>query len=658
MEVRVTGVPEGWNDILLKGHLKQPLAEFSRKWLPDRPFNYDILVILDKSSEDLKWDAWDGISGPNTARLVVPDFELGKELVLRRSLQVNAVKLGVTEVRLQDTDNAKYEELRSGKYTIPIDSRVLTNGDLARITSIQCGNFNDEGGFEVTHTWPSPPSDFNTMSWFGDQWPKKIQACISANGSVGKSADWSGEWMDISLPNVNGMIFDPASGDIFIVVNKPPRFYRRSLGSSGHGIAENKLPSGAVAADGSITALLVREKGHRVPFPEMGQVAPEVCGVPWPIQFSRVYRFKILKIQPQFDKVSIMNEIPLSAQHAVYIFDCSTISSTEGLQKTTIAIHEAVRKIDSYAFQCRLGLYMLLYNCNVQPSDMGLIDSELGKLGKDFKSKPTVQDTNFLHALLATGAEKMGTSQLRELKRIYRGTDSGKRDIARTVIVEPLTALSASGSNDVLKSRHRDENTVFYLLIFPSHVQIQGPENVPINSITTEFHDEVWRFLGVRFAENDGNRLRIEQGINPDTIISQRVYNTLKAPLDLAGQRFDFLGYSNSSLKNTNQVWFFSQESSSRILNAKAIRDWIGDWERSRSLSRNAPKWGARIGQAFSTSKNADILMSPDQWKVQPDLYSKPLTGTALPYTDGCGYISKKLSDRINVALGLKEDKV
>ncbi|RYC59686.1 hypothetical protein CHU98_g6523 [Xylaria longipes] len=648
-EVRVTGVPKEWNDAELKSHLKQPLEKLLRR----PPFDYDILVILDKSSEDLKWDAWDGISGPTSARLVVPDLELVKKLVSAQSLLVNGVKLGVEEISLQDTDNAKYDELRAEKkYRIPNISTTLENGDLAQIISIECGNFNGEGGFEVAHTWLSHPSNFNTMYWFGDQWPKKVQACISAEGPVGKSADWSGEWMDISLPNVRGMIFNTISREIqelFIVVNKPPRFYRRSLGSSGRGIVENKLPSGAVTTDGSITALLVREKGHRVSFPKMEQLAPEICGVPWPIQFSRVYRFKIHKLQSEFNKMSISNEFSLAAQHEVYIFDCSTISSFDGRRNTTKAISEAVQKIDSYAFQCRLGLYMLLYNCNVRPSDMGWIDSELDKLSKSFKSKPTVQDTNFLHTLLATAAEKMGTSQLRELKRIYSREET--RDGARTVIVQPLAALTES--KDALKRRHRYENTAFYLLIFPSHVQIQGPNMVPINSVTEQFHDEVWRFLGVRFAENDENHLRIEQGINPDTIIRQRVYNTLSVPLDLAGQRFDFLGYSNSSLKNTNQVWFFSQESSSKIPNAKAIRDWIGDWKNS-DLARNAPKWGARIGQAFSTSKNAEILISPDKWKVQPDIFTNPLAGTKLPYTDGCGFISKKLSNRINVALGLE----
>ncbi|KAI8623262.1 RNA dependent RNA polymerase-domain-containing protein [Xylariaceae sp. FL1651] len=659
MEVRLTGVPKEWNDIVLKIHLKQPLAEFSSQRLPSHPFNYDVLVILDKSSEDLKWDAWDGISGPNAARLVVPDFELGKQLVLAESLQVNGIKIGVTEIRLQDTDDAKYEELRKGEYKIPKDSAALENGYLAQIISIKCGNFNGEGDFETAYTWPTPPSDFNIMSWFGDQWPKKIQACISAKGPVGRSADWSGEWMDISLPNVSGMIFGSASGEtqeLYIVVNKPPQFYRRSLGSSGRGSADNNLPSGAVVPDGFITTLLVREKGHRIPFPEMEQLAPEVCGIPWPIQFSRVYRFEISKIQPKFDKLSIMNEISLSAQYTAYIFDCSTIRPTDGRQNTATAIKEAVQKIDAYALQCRLGLYMLLYNCNIQPSDMGLVDSALGKLGKDFRDTPTVQDTNFLHTLLAFGAEKMGTSQLRELKRIYHGTDSGARDDARTVIVEPLTALR--GSNDALKSYHKDETTVFNLLIFPSHIEIQGPRDVPFNSVTAEFRNEAWRLLGVRFAENDESRLRIKQGINPDTIISERVYNTLKAPLNLAGQCFDFLGYSNSSLKNTNQVWFFSQESGgSKIANAKAIRDWIGDWEKSEGLARNPPKWGARIGQAFSTSKDAEILISPDKWKIQPDSFNNPPAGTRLPYTDGCGFISKKLSDRINLALGLNEAK-
>jgi RNA dependent RNA polymerase len=666
MEVRLTDIPNDWDDLKLKLELQGPLAEFCERFSPGSEFNYDVLVILDKSSGDLKWDVWDAVSTPNTARLVIPDFELGKQLVLIKSLKLANVTLGVTVVNPQDTDNAKYEELRGKEYNFPWNLTTLRNGDLGRIILIECGNFNDKGGFDIAHTWAPPPAVFDTLCWFGDLWPKKFQACISASGPVGKSTEWSGEWMEIALPNINGLVFVPGSNgtlELFFVIDKPPRFYRRSPKSPQQRLPEKNLPAEAIAPDGSINTSLVRERGYRVPYPDLGPASsnsPEVIGAPWSIQYSRVYHFKIQDMQKSFNKESIMKEITNEKKDKVFVFDHATIASHDSRENFTKEIKEATGIIDSYVPECRLALYKVLYNCNVPPSNMNSIDKALEALAKDFKNKPTPQDIAFLHTLLKTSAEKMGTSQLRALKRLYEGTkDNISRD---TVIVDPSQAVKDCSKDETLKDRYTKKDAdipkqVFYLLIFPSHAEIQGPENAPENSVTQEFHDEVHRFLGVRFVENNGERLRTESGIDADSIIEQRVYNILKAPLNLSGKQYEFLGYSNSSLKNRNQVWLFSRENNGKVTSAEAIRDWIGDWKQSKNLARNPSKWGARIGQAFSASTPVFSLL-PEEWEVREDINNAPQSGPALPYTDGCGFISKGLCGRINEALGLKGVKV
>lgn len=676
MEVRLTSVPDSWDDATLKIKLQDPLTKFNEEHCPEQEFDYDVLAILDKSSEDLRWDSWDGVREPNTARLVVPYFELGKQLVLVQSLQLaDGIKLGVTEIKLQDTDDAKYEELRKSPYKIPWNPTILKNGDVGQILSIDCGSFNDEGGFDITYDWTPPPAGFDTLCWFGDLWPKKFHACISASGPAEKPEERTLEWLSIALPNIHGLIIVPGSNgmqELFFIVDKPPRFYRRSPKpprQSFAGLSEHNLPADLIARDGSITASITPERGYRVPFPCMGPAAPEspeVIGVPFSIQYSRVYRFKIQGVQPGFTWESLMKEVPERVKDKVFVFNHSAIPSGDSRQTFTRDIKEAARMIDTYNPECRLALYKMLYNCNIPPSSMKSVDEELDLFQKDFKSKPTCRDVTFLHALLKTSAEKMGNSQVRALKRLYKGTPPNMKDETPrdTVVADPTQAIKECSRDKTLKNRYSKSGAtipkqVFHLLIFPSHAEIHGPENAPANSVTQEYGTEIHRFLSVRFVENTGDRLRAEPGINADAVIEQRVYGILKAPLGLSGKQYEFLGYSNSSLKNSNQVWLFSREDSSdKVKRAEEIRSWIGDWERSKdTLGRNPPKWGARIGQAFSATTTAAEL-APEEWEVWEDINSVPRSGPPLPYTDGCGFISSSLCDKINDFFKLEGAKV
>jgi hypothetical protein len=219
---------------------------------------------------------------------------------------------------------------------------------------------------------------------------------------------------------------------------------------------------------------------------------------------------------------------------------------------------------------------------------------------------------------------------------------------------------------------------VFELLVYPSHVELLGPIDPNVNSMTDRYHGAIESFMRVRFVDNTRKPLRAEAGINLNTIIEHRVVRILNheiRPLlpvlrimseerrqkrlsklgafETGGlQTLDdcltpeFLGYSMSSLKKRKAVWFFGTTKGS----AKRLRDEIGTWddkdELNGGLAKKPSKWGARVSLAFTESIPV-VEISRNEWERRKDYPAD----SKFPNTDGCGLISAKLCDTINAAL-------
>ncbi|KAK8064634.1 RNA-dependent RNA polymerase 1 [Apiospora phragmitis] len=259
----------------------------------------------------------------------------------------------------------------------------------------------------------------------------------------------------------------------------------------------------------------------------------------------------------------------------------------------------------------------------------------------------------------------METARRRVLRRFHNATNdsaSRKPRIPSQNLdppVPPGEAIKAMAQSSYFKFQWDQVNQVpkiFTAMVFPSHLEMHGPQAPPQNFITETYNSQADRFLRVRFLENDGKPFRMEPGINPDEIIERHISKVLKGdtplfdPVLFGAQKFQYLSYIISSLKKRKMIMFYREDDNVSPTSAEEIRNKIGTWSeidpRSKSPAKVPWKWGARISLAFITSIPIQEL-DKSQWECRPD---EP-KGAKYPNTDGCGMISQSLADKINTVL-------
>jgi len=146
----------------------------------------------------------------------------------------------------------------------------------------------------------------------------------------------------------------------------------------------------------------------------------------------------------------------------------------------------------------------------------------------------------------------------------------------------------------------------------------------------------------VVFSDEDGQRIEFERNTNLDKIFHQRFKDILSNGITLCGRKFDFLGFSGSSLKNST-AWFMSpivvDPKLQKTVHASQVIERLGDFSHIRSPAKCA----ARIGQAF-TDTSTWFPLQPGALAWKKDV-THPITGRV--FSDGCGTISEELVEHI-----------
>ncbi|KAI0253582.1 RNA dependent RNA polymerase-domain-containing protein [Lactifluus subvellereus] len=194
-----------------------------------------------------------------------------------------------------------------------------------------------------------------------------------------------------------------------------------------------------------------------------------------------------------------------------------------------------------------------------------------------------------------------------------------------------------------------------HVVITPSRILLEGPYTTQSNRVIRRYQDNnptlVERFVRVEFRDEDRLAYRWEGDVDGTWFLQQRVGGILHEGFELGGRAFEFLAYSNSSLRE-HAVWFVSpfHDPVEGFVNAESIRASLGDFSK---LLRTPSKYAARIAQAF-TATDPSVKIRRDEWKEQDDLGS---------HTDGVGTISPELADKIweakcRAAGNLRESRV
>lgn len=185
--------------------------------------------------------------------------------------------------------------------------------------------------------------------------------------------------------------------------------------------------------------------------------------------------------------------------------------------------------------------------------------------------------------------------------------------------------LSSSSS-----SSSRDEVYIHKITITPTGMYLEGPEEIAANRVLRKYRDKRDCFIRVTFTEEDWGKVQFDRDTSNKEIFEGRFLQILRTGLGIAGEHFDFLGFSHSSLR-TQTCWFMrSFVENGSLLFAKNLIQSLGDF----SSIRCPAKCAARIGQAFSETSHA-FYINPKTVRKVPDIQRNGYT-----FTDGCGTVS------------------
>ncbi|GJE90830.1 RNA dependent RNA polymerase [Phanerochaete sordida] len=243
----------------------------------------------------------------------------------------------------------------------------------------------------------------------------------------------------------------------------------------------------------------------------------------------------------------------------------------------------------------------------------------------------------------------------------YRGAASSKDALkelfirCRKEFAAPPDTTSPDGIADGTHSRFQ----CYHAIVTPSTVRLEGPFPEQCNRVIRKYAKHTSSFLRVRFTDEARLQFRSDREVDCRTFIHQRFGNVLRRGLVIAGRHFNFLGYTQASLKE-HTAWFVSDfkhrtvapdgTTHEELVTADTIIAGLGvfdEIEYDPELMLCPARYGARLAQCFS-STSASVTIDLIEIEVIRDILDA--SGTR-QFTDGIGTISGQLAGEIWVRL-------
>ncbi|ETW86290.1 hypothetical protein HETIRDRAFT_443820 [Heterobasidion irregulare TC 32-1] len=340
-------------------------------------------------------------------------------------------------------------------------------------------------------------------------------------------------------------------------------------------------------------------------------------------------------------------------------------------------LDESHKRVAPYAHQLRVILYdykdILRFEqmcrdaqCQPQPVRIGKIkafwrgffaEPQVHRLYKWVSTMPWAVAFQ-VEALLRNGL--VNTRELLDLQRpidaIVAQHGSQANEILRQYSValrmrkpheNPLQCFERACTEDVEPMKLSGSTFACHHVTFtPTRLLLEGPYVMQSNSVIRKYPPEfAENFIRVDFKDEDRLSYRFEGKVDATWFLQVRVGDALKKGFELAGRRFEFLGYSTSALRE-HAVWFVApfEYPKGQLVTAETIRQSLGDFS---GVIRQPSKYAARLAQAFTATETSVEIILPDQLDDDmPDLGKEPYI-----HTDGVGTISPELGDMIWQAL-------
>lgn len=168
--------------------------------------------------------------------------------------------------------------------------------------------------------------------------------------------------------------------------------------------------------------------------------------------------------------------------------------------------------------------------------------------------------------------------------------------------------------------------------ITPTLIKFTPGEEEESNRVIRNFKEQLPNFLRLCFL-TDTQEKGYYCGGNGDSLLGY-VHSVMSHGFALGSCRFQFLGYSNSQLKN-HSCWFLCKDNPSLPITEEQIVNYMGNFDKETNILKKF----ARKGQCFSTSRFVCAL-EPEQVTFGVE----DIKRNGYCFTDGVGYISTELA--------------
>ncbi|KAG0282132.1 hypothetical protein BGZ96_000803 [Linnemannia gamsii] len=177
------------------------------------------------------------------------------------------------------------------------------------------------------------------------------------------------------------------------------------------------------------------------------------------------------------------------------------------------------------------------------------------------------------------------------------------------------------------------------VIITPTTMYLQPPTVETSNRIIRHYSHLSDYFLRVEYSDEGNNKLwSKDASSSQNNAIFNRVFTTLTDGIMIGDRVYDFLAFSASQLRD-NAAWFFCSKGGKET--PDTIRNWMGDFSHIKSIA----KYGARMGQCFSSTRDITRLRSTDVEMIDDIEHNDH------NFSDGCGRISEDLAKMIGIEL-------
>ena len=279
----------------------------------------------------------------------------------------------------------------------------------------------------------------------------------------------------------------------------------------------------------------------------------------------------------------------------------------------------------------------------------------LKKVFREFKWPIAFQLESLLHNGLLNTDELEGLiPAVKELDKKYQKAKPGyvgellrlyNEALQRRKPTESPIDCFRSTENKFIYSDPRKTFRCCHVTFTPTRLILEGPYATQSNRVIRRFPGFEDYFIRVDFRDEDRLRYNWDREVDGTFFLHSRVGSILKDGFHIAGRSFEFLAYSNSSLRE-HAVWFMNpfKHSKEGWVTSESIRQSLGNFEGDKLLKMPS-KYAARLAQAF-TATYPSVEICRSEWEEVEDMGWEPYL-----HTDGVGTISSGLAKKIWVEL-------